>query len=149
MTLIEAQGNANQILDAERTAPTTNYMSLAPFANQLAMAASALGQRGWHPRPVSENPGYYYLQSRNYELLKSFFEEIAPSEGPLFLAKVRQRISDPNPFKVVGQDVLGAGKTNRTNSELPLVAEFLVRHGDASGTFVRLQAHLPSQLRVR
>jgi hypothetical protein len=134
MTLTEAQQNANQILDAERTASTTNYMSPTPFANQAAMAASALGQRGWHPRPVSENPGYYYLQSRNYELLKSFFEEITPSEGPLFLAKLRQRISDPNPFKVVGQEVLGAGKTNRTNSELPLVAEFLVRQGDAGGS---------------
>jgi hypothetical protein len=142
MTLTEAQQNANQILDAERTASTTNYMSPTPFANQAAMAASALGQRGWHPRPVSENPGYYYLQSRNYELLKSFFEEITPSEGPLFLAKLRQRISDPNPFKVVGQDVLGAGKTNRTNSELPLVAEFLVRHGDAGG-FLRALPNAP------
>jgi hypothetical protein len=54
MTLIEAQQNASQILDAERTASTTNYMSPAPFANQLAMAASALGQRGRHPRSVSE-----------------------------------------------------------------------------------------------
>src|SRR5450755_1086756 len=69
MTLIEALQNASQILDAERTASTTNYMSPTPFANQAAMAASALGQRGWHPRPVSENPGYYYLQSRNYELV--------------------------------------------------------------------------------
>jgi hypothetical protein len=85
--LIEAQQNTSQILDAERTASTVNYVSPAAFANQLAMAASALGQRGWHPRPVSENPGYYYLQSRNYELLKSFFEEITPSERPLFLRR--------------------------------------------------------------
>jgi hypothetical protein len=47
MTLTEAQQNANQILDAERTASTTNYMSPTPFANQAAMAARALGQRGW------------------------------------------------------------------------------------------------------
>jgi hypothetical protein len=102
MTLIEAQQNASQILDAERTASTTNHMSPTPFANQAAMAATALGQRGWHPRPVSENPGYCYLQSCNYELLKSFFEEIAPGDRPLFLAKLRRRISDPNAFKVVG-----------------------------------------------
>jgi hypothetical protein len=139
MTLIEAQQNASQILDAERTAPTTTYKSPAPFVNQAAIAVSALGQRGWHPRPVSETPGYYFLQSRNYELLKSFFEDVAQSERPLFLAQLRQRISDPNPFKVVGQDVLGAGKTDRTNSELPLVAEFLVRQGDAGGLLRALQ----------
>ncbi len=133
MTLIEAQRNACQILDVERTAPTTNYMSPAPFVNQAAIVASALGQRGWHPRPVSEKPGYYFLQSRNYELLKSFYEDIAPGEHSSFLASLRQRISEPNPFKVIGQDVLGAGKTDRTNSELPLVAEFLVRQGDTGG----------------
>ena len=71
MTLIEAQQNAGHILDAERTAPTTNYMSPTPFVNQAAIAASAIGQRGWHPRLVSENPGYYFLQSRNYDLLRT------------------------------------------------------------------------------
>jgi hypothetical protein len=131
MTLIEAQQKAGQILDAERVAPTTNYMSTAPFANQMAIAMSPIGQRGRHPRPVSENPGYFFLQSRNYDLLKSFFDEVAQDDRLLFLSKLRNRISEPNAFKVAGTDVLGAGKTDRTNSELPLVAEFLVRNGDA------------------
>jgi hypothetical protein len=142
MKLLEAQQNADRTLDAERTAPTTNYMSPTPFVNQAAMAASALAQRGRHPRPVSESPGLYLLESRNYELLKSFFEDVAPGERPFFLANLCQRISDPNPFKVVGKDILGSGKSNRTTSELPLVAEFLVRQGDAKG-FLRALPNAP------
>ncbi len=133
MTLLEAQQKVRQILDAERAAPTVNYMSPAPFANHAAMAACPLAQKGWHPRPVSERPGGYFLQSRNYDLLKSFLEEVDPSQRPLFFGTLRQRLSEPNAFRIIGQEVLGAGKTDRTNSELPLVAEFLVRFGDASG----------------
>jgi hypothetical protein len=133
MRLIEAQQNASRILDAERTSPTITYLSPAPFANEAASVMSALGQRGCHPRPVSETPGYFFLQSRNYDYLKSYFEDIAANERPLFLAKLREPLAHPDSFKGVGRDLLTAGKTDRTNSELPLIAEFLVRQGDTKG----------------
>lgn len=130
MTLIEAQQKTSQILDEERTSPTTHYMSPEPFVNQAAIAANPLRQGGRHPRPVSEKRDYYHLQSLNYDLLKAFFEEISSKDRPLYLATLRQRLSGSSPFKTTRTDVLGVGKTTRTNSDLPLIAEFLVRHGD-------------------
>lgn len=129
MTLQETLENATLVLDAERAMPTISYMAPVLFVDQAAMNSSALAQRGCHPRPVSEDPGYYTLKSRNYDLLRSFCEEHGEDVPLPFLSKICQRLSDPNPFKVVGQDVLGAGRTDRTNSELPLIAEFLVRNG--------------------
>ena len=138
MKLIEGQQNADEVLYAERSAPTINYLSPTPFINQVAFAASPLGQRGQHPRPVSDNPGFYFLQSRNYDLLEAFFEEIQPDERPLFLDHLRRRILDPTSFVVVGEEMLGKGQTSRTNSNLPLVAEFLVRHGENRGFLTAL-----------
>ena len=129
MQISDAQASARQVLDAERHSPTTNYMSATPFANELAMMVSPLNPN-LHPKPISENPGALKLQGRNYALLESFYEEIQPSERDLFLASLRQRISIRDSFEDNGREVLGAGKTNRTNSDLPLIAEFLVRHGD-------------------
>jgi len=130
MQLSEAQASARQVLDAERHSPTTTYMTATPFVNELAMMASPLNPH-IHPKPISEKPGTLKLRSRNYDLLESFYEEIQASERDLFLASLRQRISIRDSFEDIGHDVLGAGKINRTNSELPLIAEFLVRHGDA------------------
>ncbi len=142
MRLIEAQQNADQVLYAERSAPTVNYTSPTPFLNQVAFNLSALGQRGKHPRPVAENPGFFRLQSRNYELLESFFEEIEPLERQLFLDHLQRRLLDPTCFTDVGKEVLGKGQTNRTNSNLPLIAEFLVRH-DGTSNFLRALERVP------
>jgi len=130
MQLSEAQASAGQVLDAERHSPTTSYMTGTPFANELAMMISPLNPH-LHPKPISESPGALRLRSRNYDLLKSFFEEIQPSERDLFFASLRQRITIRDSFENSGRDVLEAGKADRTNSELPLIAEFLVRHGGA------------------
>jgi hypothetical protein len=131
MGLPEAQRKARQALDAERKTPTLNYMSSTPFVNEAAVMATPLGQRGWRPRPVSERPGYFTLVSRNYDLLQTFLDEVPQDDRPLYFATLEQRILEQSPFHVTGSDVLGAGKTARTTSELPLVAEFLVRHGEA------------------
>jgi hypothetical protein len=130
MQLPKAQASARQVLDAERHFPTTTYTTVTPFANELAMMVSPLNPH-LHPKPISEKPGALKLQSRNYDLLESFYEEIQPNERDLFLASLRQRIEIRDSFEDSGREVLGAGKTSRTNSELPLIAEFLVRHGDA------------------
>jgi hypothetical protein len=73
MNISDIKAAINQILDAERANPTVQYQSKTPFLNQAAAEASALAQRGWHPRPVSENPGYFHLQCRNYDLLQNVF----------------------------------------------------------------------------
>jgi hypothetical protein len=139
MGLPEAQRKAQQVLDAERKTPTLNYMSPTPFVNEAAVMATPLGQRGWRPRPVSERSGYFTLVSRNYDLLQTFLDEVLQNDRPLYFATLEQRILEQSPFHITGSDVLGAGKTARTTSELPLVAEFLVRHGEAK----RLLAALP------
>jgi hypothetical protein len=123
MQLSEAQASARQVLDAERHSPTTVYMMATPFANELAMMVNPLNPN-LHPKPISEKPGALKLRSRNYELLESFYGEIQSSERGLFLGSLRDRISARDSFEDVGHEVLGAGKTNRTNSELPLIGEF-------------------------
>jgi Abortive infection C-terminus len=137
MQLSEAQASARQVLDAERHSPTTVYMMATPFANELAMMVSPLNPN-LHPKPISEKPGALKLRSRNYELLESFYGEIQSSERGLFLGSLRERISARDSFEDIGHEVLGAGKTNRTNSELPLIGEFLVRHGDAHNFILAL-----------
>ena len=142
MKLIEAQQNADQVLYAERSAPTISYLSPTTFANQIAFKLSPLGQKGQHPRPVSENPGYFRLQSRNYDLLDSFFEGLNPVERQSFLDHIQQRLVDPTSFTDVGKEILGKGQTSRTNSNLPLIAEFLVRNGGTS-SFLRALKRIP------
>ena len=139
MGLLEAQRKAQQVLDAERKTPTVNYMSPTPFVNEAAVMATPLGQRGWRPRPVSERPGYFTLASRNYDLLQTFLDEVSKGDRPSYFATLEQGILEQSPFHITGSDVLGSGKTERTASELPLIAEFLVRHGEAK----RFLAALP------
>jgi hypothetical protein len=130
MQLIDAQASATQVLDAERRNVTTRYLPPSAFANEVAFRLSPLNP-DLHPKPVSEDPGSFRLQSRNYELLKAFLEAIQPHERPSYFETLRARVSVPGCFKDVGPEILGAGKIERTHSELPLVAEFLVRESNA------------------
>lgn len=130
MLLFDALANARKVLDAERQNPTVNYMSATPFANELAMMVSPLNPN-LHPKPISENPGGLKLQSRNYDLLKSFFEDIQADDRAAFFGQLCERVTAPNSFRVEGNEISGAGTTGRTHSELPLIAEFLVRLGNA------------------
>ena len=128
MAFSDTRLSLEQILDAERAEPTVQYQATVPFVNEAAFSNSALGQRGWHPRPVSENPGYFRLRSQNYDLLNSLYNDVLQSDRPLFLHTLESRISEQNPFTVYGDDLRGMGETRRTRTELPLIAEFLIRH---------------------
>jgi hypothetical protein len=139
MGLQDAQRKAQQVLDDERKTPTLNYISPAPFVNRAAAMAAPISQRGWRPRPVSERPGYFTLASRNYNLLETFLDEVPQEDRPLYLGTLEQRILEQSSFYITSLDVLRAGQTAGIRSELPLVAEFLVRHGEAK----RLLAALP------
>lgn len=131
MNLVAAQRNATKILDAERRAPTLRYLPAGGGIAALLPAMMTLVQPNQHPRLISESPGCLRLSSRNYEALKSFLDEIPRENRDAFLTFISRRFIDKNAFEVDGKDVLGAGQTSRTFSELPLVAEFLVRqnHG--------------------
>jgi hypothetical protein len=72
--------------------------------------------------------------------LESFFEELAAIDQDSFLLSLSKRISGKDVFRVTGTNVLGMGKTDRTVSELPLIAEFLVRHGAAANLLKSLPA---------
>ncbi len=128
MAFSDTRLSLERILDAERAEPTVQYQTTIPFVNEAAFNNSALGQRGWHPRPVSENPGYFYLRSRNYDLLNSLYNDVLQLDRPLFLHALESRVSELNPFTVYGDDLRGMGETSRTQTELPLIAEFLIRH---------------------
>lgn len=135
MNIDDAKQGANQVLDDERICPTVRYVSPSPHFGTAVPFNTPFGQRGQNPRPVSNVPGNFILESTNYNLLVSFYSRIPAPDKSTFVASVRDRIAAPDSFRVIGQDVLGAGSLKRTSSELPLVAEFLVRHGDVQAFF--------------
>ena len=128
MSFSDVRASVTQVLDAERANPTLQYQASALFANEAAASASALEQRGWHPRPVSESPGWFKLHSRNYDLLQLSYNDVVTSDRALLFEMLEGRIYEQNPFSIFGSNLLGMGELRRTYSELPLIAEFLVRH---------------------
>lgn len=128
MSFSEVRTSVAQLLDAERANPTLQYLARAPFVNEAVARASALGQRGWHPRPVSEIPGWFTLQSRNFDLLQLLNNDVAVSDRASLFEMLERRIHEQNPFSIFGSNLLGMGELRRTYSELPLIAEFLVRN---------------------
>lgn len=133
----EVRSSVNQLLGAERAKPKLQYQGSSPFTNQAAADASALGQRGWHPRPVSETPGWFRLRSKNYDLLETLCNDVAPPERGLFYELLVRRIYEPNPFRVYGSSLVGMGELKRTYSELPLIGEIPRATWPREQTFTR------------
>lgn len=137
MNLHDAIQKAGQILDEERAAPTVRYQA-APnkflgSAKELfaAIADSALeSERGKHPRTVRENPQEFQFKSANFDLLCALLDQVQEEERPGLFATFGSRILTARSFRHRPGPVLGAGSWQRCSSELPLVAEFLVRRGD-------------------
>lgn len=142
MELREALESASQILDEERVTPTVSY-NYVPYDNQagevgVGMAvmhglASMTGtvnlsnMRQQRPREI-QNPTGYRFKSTNYDLLGALLSRLTESDRPAFLSGVALRLVSA-PGCVRKQYVSFPGWSN-LSSELPLVAEFLVRnHG--------------------
>src|SRR5260370_8329324 len=86
--------------------------------------------RGQRPRQIIENPTLYRFKSTNYNVLCAVLSRLAENDRPAFLSGVAVRLFSA-PGCVGKPHVLFPG-WNNLSSDLPLVAEFLVRnHGKA------------------
>jgi hypothetical protein len=137
MNLHDVIQKAAQILDEERATPTVRYQTvpnkfLGSAKELLAtIADSALeSERGKHPRTVRENPQEFQFKSANFDLLCALLDQVREEERPGLFATFGARILNARSFRHRPGPVLGAGAWRRCSSELPLVAEFLVRRGD-------------------
>jgi hypothetical protein len=139
MELQEALSKANQILDEERVSPTVTYVCEPQSINNAVQVAVALvgtmnlpAARSQRPREIIENPTSYRFKSINYNLLCALLSQhVNESDRLAFNAGIALRlVSDPGCMRKTYP--VGFPGWNNLSSELPLVAEFLVRnHGKA------------------
>ncbi len=145
MNIQDAVRKCGQILDEERIRPTVRYetATMIPFANAAAAQLSPLF-RGQHPRTVQENPEKYLLRSTNFDLLCALLDQVSEQDRAFLLGFPLSRIVDAGSFRHSPGKVLGAGQWQRCSSELPLVAEFLIRRGDKQAFISVLHKAAPS-----
>jgi hypothetical protein len=137
MELLEALSKANQILDEERVSPTVNYDCVPQAEQGFTQAFVAIAgtinlpqMRTQRPRQIIENPTWYRFKSTNYDLLCALLSRLAENDRPAFPSGVAVRLVSA-PGCVRKPHVFFPG-WNNLSSDLPLVAEFLVRnHGKA------------------
>jgi hypothetical protein len=137
MELRESFSKANQILDEERVSPTVNYDCVPQAEQGFTQAFVAIAgtinlpqMRSQRPRQIIENPTTYRFKSTNYDLLCALLSRLAENDRPAFLSGVAVRLVSA-PGCVRKPHVFFPG-WNNLSSDLPLVAEFLVRnHGKA------------------
>lgn len=118
---------AAQILDEERIKQTVHYEK-SKTTPVTAVASPFEG--GQYPQRVRENPEEFQLKSANFDLLCTLFDQVQEQDRPFLFEYLRSRILDAVSYRHNAGPVLGAGSWARCGSELPLIAEFLVRRGD-------------------
>lgn len=139
MDLRDAIRMAGQILDQERMEPTVGYATVEPVSVVSAFAALAgpLTERGKkHPRSVQDHPESFQFASTNFDLLCALLEQVPEQSRPAMLASTLPRISDARSFRHKYPGLVTAGSWTFCSSELPLIAEFVVRRGD-KGLLIR------------
>src|ERR1035441_4770062 len=134
MNLQEAVAKAGQILDEERIFPTVHYEMVAPGPAgdfvALYSVATALSERGRHPRTVQEHAEHFIFKSTNFDLLCALLDQVPEQDRAAFFAASLSRTSNRGAYRHTVGGVLYAGEWRRCSSEMPLVAEFVVRRGD-------------------
>src|SRR5258708_23303277 len=141
MDLREALSNASQILDEERVAPTIRY-DYVPYDNiqpkdvgvgmvvmqglaSMAGTVNLSNLRKQRPREI-ETVVSYRFKSTNYDLLCALLSRLNENVRIAFTASVAARlVSAPG---CVRKTLVFYPGWNNLSSELPLVAEFLVRN---------------------
>jgi hypothetical protein len=134
MNLRDAIQKAGQILDEERVVSTVGYRCVSPdtLVRAFAPFVHPLSERGTHPRTVQEQPGAFQFESVNFNLLSALLDQTAEQSRPAFIDALLSRLSSNRSFRHRTREVKGAGQWQYCASELPLVAEFLVRRGGRS-----------------
>jgi hypothetical protein len=141
MDLREALSNASQILDEERVAPTIRY-EYVPYDNSqpkdvgvgmtvmqglasMAGTVNLSNLRKQRPRAI-ETVFSYRFRSTNYDLLCALLSRLNENSRIAFTANVAARlVSAPGCTR---KTLVYYPGWNNLSSELPLVAEFLVRN---------------------
>jgi hypothetical protein len=91
-----------------------------------------------HPRRIFEDTSLLRFKSTNFELLSSLLDRTAERDKQALFEFVASRIENPKSFQHKHKDPKDAGKWSLCSSELPLVAEFLVRNGQKHQLFQAL-----------
>lgn len=132
MDLRDAIQKAGQILDQERVSPTVSYELATndPTLTALSLLVGPSTERGRRFRAVHEHPERFQFKSLNFDLLSALLDQVPAQDRQGWIALLRSRISNPRSYRHTSSQVLGAGAWQHCASELPLVAEFLVRRGD-------------------
>ena len=123
----EAVGATVQILDEERIYPTVKYQIRSDF-RILGMSHLFDPERMKSPRPVRSDPTEVQLTSDNFTYLCAIAAQVSEQDTPAFLSTLMSRISSRSSYRHVPKGGL-PGCTANCSSELPLIAEFMVRRG--------------------
>lgn len=144
MELRDAIEKAYQILDEERLFPTIKYALRAKQQEGWVGAFVGMGEgyelqfvRSHRPRQIVEDPRRWVFHSTNYNLLSALFSQLPATARPAFLSAMVQRISIP-PACARAAAPPAEPSWNGLVSELPLVAEFLVRNAAKNLFFAAL-----------
>lgn len=141
MNLRDAIEKAGQILDEERIEPTVDY-KISPVITDPLAIYSSLMERSQRPCRVRENPGEFQFKSGNFDLLCALSDQVPEGDRPGLFAALRSRILVVRSYRHRSEEMWGAGAWAQCSSELPLLAEFLVRRGDKQ-LFIRALSEAP------
>ncbi|MBZ5701326.1 MAG: hypothetical protein LAN84_05715 [Acidobacteriia bacterium] len=152
MELNLAIHSATQILEEERRYPTVAYKvvkepssdkphpleRIADSVDSLAAFQELRDNRGQNPRTVLKGDYRYQFQSSNYKLLVRLLGRIADTDRTPFLEAIATRMNDfPGCQK---NERAFYPSWNKCTSEMPLVAEYVIRNGGREVFFEKLKS---------
>lgn len=148
MELQEALDNATQILDEERKFPTVEYLpsdEITKYDNRVSQTAAAVLSAMSHglaqqelfqlriqrPRQIVEDTRRYRFKSANYDLLSALMSRLPSQSRPGFTTGLLSRMGVP---PACGRTrSVGLHTWDGFTSELPLIAQFVVRNSGKEG----------------
>jgi hypothetical protein len=144
MTNYEAEQKAKLILTRERKEPTVHYESV-PEPPAIIGTLYYLTPWQWdfprdsRPRKVRENPEEVDFKSESFDLLVAIYDELPGQDKSTFSAELAMRICRSDCFHRKPGETRNAGTAKQCSSELPVIAEFLVRKGSKPEFFQALR----------
>lgn len=156
MKVEDANAKALQIFAEERRYPTIKYSPipsptrdssgptdrLLQSLDKVNAKAALTENRNENPRTVLQGSHRFQFSSNNYNLLVTLLGRVAETDRSAFLKTVAKRIGD---FPASARNSAASFPSwNSQTSELPLVAEFLIRNGGRNLFFKTLDKSQPS-----
>ena len=134
MTTSEAEQKVQHILARERKEPTVHYESV-PVPPAIMGTLYHLTPPHWdflrdsRPRRIRQNPEEVKFKSESFDLLAAIYDQLSAQDKPTFNTELAMRVGRTNCFHRKPGEILQAGTAKQCSSELPVIAEFLVRKG--------------------